>query len=467
MSINYQMIIDKMPSSIFRAYDIRGVVGKTLTADIVYTIALAIGSEAQKRGSRDIIVGRDGRISGPELSAALVSGLRASGCNVINLGEITTPVLYYATFTLNTNSGVMLTGSHNPPDNNGIKMVLAGETIFGEAIQDLYKRILAKDFLSGFGQESHITDMITRYQTRILSDIKLDRPLKVVIDCGNGVGGLVAPELFTKMGCEVIPLFCEVDGNFPNHQADPAVLKNLENLIQAVKERKADLGLAFDGDADRIGVVTDQGKVIFPDRLLMYFAIDILMRHPGATIVYDVKGTSYLEKIITEHGGKPYMSPTGHSFVKACMKKTGALLAGELSGHIFLKERWFGFDDGIYTAARLVEILSHGTLTSSQAFATIPECLSTPEIKIPIPDDKKFLFIEKLLKNTAMTGAKITTIDGLRADFKDGFGLVRASNTTPYLIARFEAQNEPAMQRIQKMFHDKLLTIDASLRLSF
>jgi len=463
--MQYNKIIDNMPQSIFRAYDIRGVVGETLTADIAYTIGLAIGSEAQRRGIKQLVIGRDGRISGPELLTALSSGIRASGMDVLNLGEITTPILYYATATMPTNSGVMLTGSHNPPDNNGIKIVLDGAAIYGEAIQNLYHSIIKCDFLGGDGKEEFNNTIIEQYIARIINDIKLARPLKVVIDCGNGVGSLVAPELFKKIGCEIIPLFCEVDGNFPNHQADPSVPKNLEDLVVAVKKYHADVGLAFDGDADRVGVVTNTGKIILPDRLLMYLAMDLLTRHPGAIIVYDVKSTRNLETEILKHNGKPLMSATGHSFVKAKMKEVGAMLAGEFSGHTFIKERWYGFDDGIYTGARLVELLAKDKRPVDAVFASLPDNVCTPELKIPAADDKKFAIIKQFIERTKIPDAKISTIDGLRADFTDGFGLLRVSNTTPYLIARFEATTKEGLQRIINTFQAALTKIDASLKI--
>lgn len=461
--ISYQ--ISQARESIFRAYDIRGIVGDTLTPDIVYTIGLAIGSEAQRRKLKEIAIGRDGRLSGPMLLEALAQGITASGCSIINIGEVPTPLLYYAAATL-SRSGVMLTGSHNPPDYNGIKIVLGDETLYGAEIQKLYKRIQNQDFVFGRGDEKSVA-IIDDYIKRVISDVKLAKKLKIVIDCGNGVGGKVAPTLFKSLGCEVIELFCNVDGNFPNHHPDPSVLKNLEDVINTVRKEKADLGLAFDGDADRVGVITDKGEIILPDRLLMYLAINLLKKYPGAIIPYDVKCTKHLATEIKKYGGQPLMTSTGHSLVKAKMKEVDALLAGEFSGHVFFKERWYGFDDGLYTAARLLELLSKENRSASQIFADLPNSINTPELKIPIKDDTKFDFMAKLVKQIKIPEATLTTIDGLRADFADGFGLVRASNTTPYLVARFEGDDEKALQRIEAIFKEKLLAMDPTLKLPF
>lgn len=460
-------IVNNIPLDIFRAYDIRGIVGKTFTADNIYTIGMAIGSEAIERGEHTIIIGRDGRLSGPELSKALKAGIAATGCNVIDIGAVTTPILYFATNTLSTKSGVMLTGSHNPPDYNGLKIVLGGETLFETAITNLHTRITTNNFKHGNGVTSENKNLIDNYTQRVTSDIKLARPLKVVIDCGNGIGGLVAPNLFRKLGCEVIELFCEIDGTFPNHHPDPSVEKNLQDLIKSVQANKANVGLAFDGDADRVGVITDQGKMITPDRLLMFFALDILQRNPHAPIPFDVKCSRHLGEQIAQHGGIPLMGQTGHSLVKAKMKETGAPIAGEFSGHIFFKERWYGFDDGIYSAARLVELLAKDNRSSNTIFAALPDSVNTPELKIPVADDQKFAFMQKFITNARFENAKITTIDGLRVDFKDGFGLARPSNTTPYIILRFEGDDQAAIKRIQEMFRKQLLALDATLQLPF
>lgn len=459
-------VTTSVPLSIFRAYDIRGVVGQALTADIVYTIGLAIGSEAQDGGEQTIIVARDGRLSGPVLMEALTQGLLASGCDVIDVGLAPTPVLYFATYSLAARSGVMLTGSHNPPDYNGLKMMLGGITLAEERIQALYQRIQQQNFRRGAGQ-LYTQTILENYVARITSDVKLQRPLKVVIDCGNGVAGCVAPALFKALGCEVVELFCTVDGAFPNHHPDPSVAANLQDLIAAVRQHGADIGLAFDGDGDRLGVVTDQGEIIWPDRQLMLFAIDVLKRNPGATIIYDVKCTSYLENIVKQHNGKPLMWKTGHSLVKAKLCETAALLAGEMSGHIFFKERWYGFDDGLYAAARLLEIVSKTQESVSQLFRALPDSVNTPELKLPMAEEEKFTFMERLKTQLTITEGKKTTIDGLRIDFADGWGLVRPSNTTPCLVLRFEAENLAGLKRVQELFRQELLAIDTSLDLPF
>lgn len=465
MTTSYK-ISNNISQNIFRAYDIRGIVGESFTPDNIYTIALAIGSEAQKRGEKNIIIGRDGRLSGPELLQALSSGLLASGCNVINIGEVTTPILYYATNTLGIRSGIMLTGSHNPPNYNGIKIVLGGETLFGDAILGLHQRIVVKNFVFGSGNETQ-KEIIDDYIKRIVSDVKLAKPLKVVIDCGNGVGGKVAPKLFRALECEVTELFCNVDGNFPNHHPDPSLPENLVDLIKKVKEVKADVGFAFDGDADRVGLVTSDGEIIEADRLLMLLAEDLLTRQPNATITYDVKCTRNLALEIKKLGGNPIMGKTGHSFVKAKMKEVNALLAGEFSGHIFIKERWFGFDDGIYAASRLAEIIAKKNQSTAAIFAALPKSVNTPELKLPMADDKKFAFMDKLVAKTKFDEGKVTTIDGIRVDFKDGFGLARPSNTTPYIILRFEADTADALKRIQNIFREKLLALEPNLQLPF
>lgn len=465
MTIDYNIATD-IPAEIFRAYDIRGIVDQTFIPNNIYTIGIAIGSELQDRGKKQLAIARDGRLSGPSLLSALEAGLMASGCDVVNLGEVTTPILYYATATMDFHSGVMLTGSHNPPEYNGIKMVLAGETLYGEAILKLHQRITTNNLKSGQGKTTHL-DLIETYLKRILSDVKLAKPLKIVIDCGNGVGGKVAPQLFRKLGCQVIELFCNVDGHFPNHHPDPSIPKNLQDLIAAVKKNNADIGFAFDGDADRIGVITNQGEIIGPDRLMMFLAIDLLSRFPGAVIPFDVKCSRYLAEQITQHGGKPLMYKTGHSLIKAKMKEIHALLAGEYSGHIFMKERWYGFDDAIYVAARLTEIIAQSQQTSSERFATLPSSINTPELKITMADDKKFGFMEKLVNEANFADGKVTTIDGIRVDFTDGFGLIRPSNTTPALILRFEGDNEAALKRIENIFKQQLLALDSSLELPF
>lgn len=454
--------------AIFRAYDIRGIVGDALTPDAVYTIGLAIGSEAQARGEKRIIVARDGRLSGPQLAKALTAGLLATGCDVWDIGAVPTPVLYFATHHLEANSGVMLTGSHNPSEYNGLKIVLAGATLADDDIQGLYQRIQKQDFIEGRGTLTVDTDVIIpAYLARVTQDVHLQRPLRVVIDCGNGIAGRIAPLLMRALGCETIDLYCEIDGNFPNHHPDPSVAHNLQDLITAVAEHQADLGLAFDGDGDRLGVVTNTGEIIWPDRQMMLFAIDILTRNPGALTIYDVKCTSHLAKVIAAHGGESLMWKTGHSLVKAKLRETGALLAGEMSGHIFFKERWYGFDDALYTAARLLEILSAKTQTASEVFQALPDSVNTPELKLDIAEENKFSFMEQFKAQAKFVGGKTTTIDGLRVDFDYGWGLVRPSNTTPCLVMRFEATDANHLQRIQDEFRVQLLALDAGLQLPF
>ncbi len=452
--------------SIFRAYDIRGIVGKTLTEDVVYLIGRVLGSLALESGDRSMAVGRDGRLSGPQLINALCKGILESGCDVVDIGMLPTPLLYYTTYVLDTHSGVMLTGSHNPPDYNGLKMMINGETLAENDITAIYQRIIENQFLSGEGQLSAL-EMIERYITHVVRDIPLARPLKVVVDCGNGVAGSVAPELFRRLGCEVIELYCEVDGHFPHHHPDPSQIKNLQDLIGKVKETGADIGLAFDGDGDRLGVVTDRGEVVWPDRLLMLYAIDVLAHFPGAKIIYDVKCTQHLEKLIREHGGEPILWKTGHSLIKAKLAETQALLAGEMSGHIFFKDEWYGFDDAIYAGARLLKILAATQQKSGALFAAIPNSVNTPELKIDIDEDEKFALMEALIQQADFNGAEKVTIDGLRVNFADGWGLVRLSNTTPCLVLRFEAKNETILANIQALFRDLLLAVKPELVLPF
>ncbi len=455
-----------IPASIFRAYDIRGVVGDTLTPEIVHELGRAIGSEAYARGQQTVIVARDGRLSGPEFVQALSNGLRASGRDVIDVGRVPTPVLYFATHYLSSSSGVMVTGSHNPPDYNGFKIVLRGETLAETAIQRLRSRIETGDLLSGNGSY-RAANVVPDYIERITSDIQLARPLKVVVDCGNGVAGEIAPHLLRLLGCDVTELYCDIDGTFPNHHPDPSQPENVADLIATVKKLKADVGLAFDGDGDRLGVISSQGEIIWADRQMMLYAKDVLSRNPGAEIIFDIKCSTHLARVIREAGGQPLMWKTGHSLVKAKMKETGAPLAGEMSGHIFFKERWYGFDDALYTAARLLEILARDVRSSSEVFAELPNAISTPELKIELPEGEGMPFVARLLEHAKFPGAEITTIDGLRADFKDGWGLVRASNTTPSLVLRFEADTAAALQRIQDQFRIILLELNPKLKLPF
>ncbi len=451
---------------IFKAYDIRGIVGKTLTPTVVRRIGQAIGSEALARGRNEVVIGRDGRLSGPELAAALADGLMQAGCNVIDIGMVPTPVLYFAAHHLDTASGVMVTGSHNPPEYNGLKMMIAGETLSGESIQDLKRRLEENDIVTGNGTSRRL-DISNEYINRIVSDVKLARPMRVIVDCGNGVAGAVAPELLRKLGCEVEELFCEVDGTFPNHHPDPSQPQNLSDLITALEQKGADVGLAFDGDGDRLGVVSPDGSIIYPDRQLILFALDVLSRNPGAEIIYDVKCSRTLPAAITAAGGTASMWKTGHSFIKAKLKETGAALAGEMSGHIFFKERWYGFDDGIYAAARLLELLSRDNRDPAAVFAALPDTVNTPELQLKMREGEHFELIKQLVANASFPDATVSTIDGLRVDFDDGFGLVRASNTTPVLVLRFEADTEAALARIQDQFRDLIERTRAGLTLPF
>jgi phosphomannomutase/phosphoglucomutase len=445
------------PKEIFKAYDICGIVGKTLTAEIVEAIGHAIGSEATARGQNAIAIGRDGRLSGPELIAALARGIRKSGIDVIDVGCVPTPMVYFAAYQLQTNCAVMLTGSHNPPDYNGLKMVLAGETLSGETIQQLRSRIEQNKLTHGNGSYTQ-QDISAAYIARIVSDIKLARSMKVTVDCGNGVAGAYVAKLYRQLGCEVQELFCEVDGHFPNHHPDPSDPRNMQDLIAALRDNDSELGLAFDGDGDRLGVVTKDGKIIYPDRQLMLFAADVLSRNPGAEIIFDIKSTRNLFGWIRSHGGKPTLWKTGHSLVKAKMKETGALLAGEMSGHVFFKERWYGFDDGLYTGARLLEILSRME-DPSATLNSLPDALCTPELHMHTSEGENHALLAQLQKSAQATDApifpdakEIITLDGLRVEYADGFGLARPSNTTPVIVLRFEADSEAAMHRIQNDF---------------
>ncbi|EON93459.1 phosphomannomutase [Marinobacter lipolyticus SM19] len=453
-------------AGIFRAYDIRGIVGETLSEEIVQVIGRAIGSEAAERGIDSLCIGYDGRHSSPDLADALARGIMSAGCNVIHVGAVPTPVLYFATHHLQTGSGVMVTGSHNPANYNGLKIMLGGDTLSGDAIQKLYQRTQTGDLVSGQGAQSS-EDVRRAYLDRIVGDIAVAAPLKVVLDAGNGIAGELAPILVEELGCEVIPLYCEVDGDFPNHHPDPGKPDNLVDLIARVKSEQADIGLAFDGDGDRLGVVTNSGKIIWPDRLLMLFARDVVSRNPGADVLYDVKCSRRLAGVISEAGGRPIMWKTGHSLMKAKMKETGALLAGEMSGHIFFGERWYGFDDGLYSAARLLEILGVEDRHSDEVFEDFPEDISTPELNVEVTEDSKFQLVERLGSEGKFGDGSISTIDGIRVDYADGWGLCRASNTTPVLVLRFEAETEEALERIKSVFRDQLKIVAPDLRADF
>lgn len=455
-----------IPPEIFRAYDIRGLVGETLTPEMMYDIGLALGSEAAARGRQSLLLARDGRDSSPELAEALGRGLMASGRNLVDLGLVPTPLLYFATHFLGTDSGAMITGSHNPPRYNGVKMVLAGETLGGEGIQALRNRLASGTLAQGDGKMQH-QDLLPDYTTRIADDIHMARPLTVVVDSGNGVAGLVAPALFRELGCEVIELYSEVDGQFPNHHPDPNEPDNLQALIAEVIAQGADLGLAFDGDGDRLGVVDAKGKIIWPDRLLMYFAADVLTRHPGTDVVFDVKCSQHLGRYIRLHGGRPVMGKTGHSFLKAKVKESGALVGGEFSGHIVFAERWFGFDDAIYAAARLLELLSMDDRPTHEVFAELPEGVATPELKLTLAEGEAATIMEELATRGRFPNGQKNSIDGLRIEFPQGWGLVRPSNTTPALIFRFEANHADELEQIQDIFRQALYNLRPHLHLPF
>ncbi len=453
--------------SIFRAYDIRGVVSDALTPDAVREIGRAFGSECLDRGMKTAVVGRDGRLSGPELIEALSEGIASTGLDVIDVGMVPTPVLYFATHHLETGTGVMVTGSHNPPEYNGLKMMVEGGALFGDGITALYERIQQGNFKTGNGKRSE-QDVLPAYLDRVIGDIKLKRPMKIAYDCGNGVAGAAAPALFDRLGCESTALFTEVDGNFPNHHPDPAKPENLVDITKAVTEGGLEIGLAFDGDGDRVGVIDDKGEIIWPDRQMILYSQDVLSRNPGAKIIYDVKCSKLLPQAIIDAGGDPEMYKTGHSFIKKRMKETGAQLGGEMSGHIFFKERWYGFDDALYSAARLLEILSADDRPASEIFGEIPNSVNTPEINIKFAvDGAHHEFMTKFVEKSEFDGADINTIDGLRADFEDGWGLVRASNTTPCLVVRFEADSDEAIKKIQARFSDAMKAVDSSVEIPF
>lgn len=459
-------IDEQQLDAIFRAYDIRGIVNETLTPESIYRIGQAIASAVISQGERSVIVGADGRISSPAVSESLIRGLLDSGLNVTDLGMVPTPALYFATQSLNITSAVMVTGSHNPPEYNGFKIIIAGQTLSAEGIQEIYQHYIEGDFAAGDGQLSE-TNVLDDYVESICDDIVIAQPLSLVIDCGNGVVGSIAPDLFANLGCDVTPVYCEVDGNFPNHDPDPTDPSNLEDLMLAVVSSNADLGIAFDGDGDRLVVITNAGNIIWPDRLLMLFAKDILSRNPGSDVVYDIKCSRNLNTVVSSFGGRPIICRSGHSYLKAKMAETGALLGGELSGHICFKERWNGFDDGLYAAARLLEIVGAQTRNLEELFDTFPKCESTAEIKIPIPEQDKFIFMDKLSQHAEFGDGHINDLDGLRVDYADGWGLVRASNTTPCLTLRFEADDHIGLKRIKNIFREQMRSIDDRLEIEF
>jgi len=453
--------LDTFDAGVFRAYDIRGIVDESLTEPLVYHLGRAFAASARAQGIAEVVVGADGRLSGPRLKAMLTEGLLEGGCDVVDIGYIPTPVLYFAAHQRPHQTGIMITGSHNPADYNGFKMMLAGHTLSGDEIQGLRQRIEQRDYSEGQGTRSE-DDVTQAYLQRICGDVHVKRRLKVVVDCGNGIPGALAPELLERLGVEIIPLFCDVDGTFPNHHPDPGKLENLQDVIAKIAETGADLGLAFDGDGDRVGVVTEQGKVVYPDRVLMLFAEDVLSRNPGAEILFDVKCSRLLPQVIEQAGGKATMWKTGHSLIKRQMKVSGAQLAGEMSGHIFFKERWFGFDDGLYSAARLLEILAQREQSADAIFSAYPEDISTPEINIQVREDNKFALVQAL-QQLDFPGGQVCHIDGVRVDYPDGWGLVRASNTTPVLVLRFEAASPEALARIRHEFQTRLHSVDPTL----
>jgi len=462
----------QLDPAIFRAYDIRGVVQTNLTPNVVYWIGRSFAAEALSQDQNTAVIGGDGRVSTPSLCDALAQGLNDGGVNVIDVGTVPTPLLYYSACRMDrlefpgprssVGTGIMVTGSHNPPEYNGLKMMIGGTTLAESAIQRLHQRVIGKNLTEGAGNYCK-ANVLGDYVSAVYNDVRLSRPLKVVVDCGNGVAGLVAPDLFAKLGCSVVPLYEDVDGEFPNHHPDPADPANLQDLISAVDHHHADLGIAFDGDGDRLGVISNRGTIIWPDRILMLFAKDILGRNPGAEIIFDVKCSNHLMSLIDALGGKALMWKTGHSHIKAKLKETGALLGGEFSGHICFVERWFGFDDAIYAAARLLELLSAETRPVEEIFLDFPNAISTPEIKISTTEKKKFDVIDMLSQSNHFDRGQVGTVDGIRVDYDDGWGLIRASNTSPVLTLRFEAQSTEALIRIKNTFQTAIVDIDPEL----
>jgi phosphomannomutase / phosphoglucomutase len=453
---------------IFRAYDIRGVVDENLTEEAVCEIGKAIGTMAHEQGQQCIVVARDGRVSSPMLGEALIKGLRSTGRDVIDIGMVPTPVLYFATYHLETSSGIMITGSHNAPEYNGLKIMLADKTLSGDEIKEIQNRTVTGEYTSGQGDLRH-ADISTDYVRRISEDIPvaLGSSLKIVIDCGNGVAGTLAPQLLNAIGHDIIEMYCDIDGSFPNHHPDPSDPENLQELIERVKTEGADIGFAFDGDGDRLGVVDAEGNIIYPDRQLMLLAKDVLSRNQGAKIIFDVKCSRYLKSIIETNGGEPLMWKTGHSFIKNKMKEVDAPLAGEMSGHIFFKERWYGFDDALYTAARLIEIFTNAKATPTELFAELPDGFSTSELRMPLSEDEHAGFMEELVEKMSVSDADVIDIDGLRIEYSDGWGLVRPSNTSPYIILRFEGESEAVLDRIKSEFRAAIQLVKANAELPF
>ncbi len=452
--------------ALFKAYDIRGVVSTDLTPAAVRQIGQAFASQALQQHCESVVIARDGRLHSPQLAQALAEGLQSGGCDVIDIGQVPTPVLYFATHHLKTGTGIMITGSHNPPDYNGLKLMIDGDTLYGDDITALYQRIENGTLNSGQGdyREQSILDA---YLDRISGDVTLAHPMNIAIDCGNGVGGVVAGELFRRLGCTVTELFCEVDGSFPNHHPDPSKPENLAAIRESVVQQQLDLGFAFDGDADRVGLIDNEGHVIWPDRQMMLYAEDVLSRNPGAEIIYDIKSSYHLGHIIKQLGGQALMWKSGHSLIKAKMKETGALLAGEMVGHIFFKDRWYGFDDGLYSAARMLEILSYKTGTAADIFKQLPDSFNTPEIHIPFKEGEHIKFMTAFKQQANFENADISTIDGLRVSWDNGWGLIRSSNTTPCLVLRFEADDEATLKQIQARFREQILRTNPTVALTF
>ena len=460
------MSLKNIPAHIFKAYDIRGIVGDSLTPEIVYLIGKAIGSRAIELENHRVVVGRDGRLSGPDMVWALSDGITSTGVHVVDIGMVPTPVVYFATWHLETGASVSVTGSHNPPDYNGFKIMLGGETLSGEEIQGLYQRIRHDRFATGRGSVTK-QSVTADYINTIVSDVQVKRPLKIVMDCGNGVAGVLAPTLFRALGVDLVELFSEVDGTFPNHHPDPIDEKNLLDLKAAVRQHQADFGIAFDGDGDRLGLVTAEGNTVWPDRQLILFARDILKRQPGAEIIFDVKCTRSLPAAIESAGGKATMYKTGHSLIKSKLKQSGAALAGEMSGHIFFKERWYGFDDGMYAGARLCELVTNQEKSPTELFNELPGLLNTPELRLELEEGEQHQLIGELVEIADFPEGTVHTIDGLRVDFEFGFGLCRASNTTPTVIMRFEADTPQNLEQIQNRFKQLLLTVRPGIELPF
>ncbi len=450
----------RLNDNIFRANDIRGIAYEDLTQEVVFALGQALGSESIKRNQNNFIIGRDGRISSPQLFAWLSEGVLSTGCNVIDIGIVPSPVFYHSTFNLNSSSGVVITGSHNPADYNGFKILFENRSTSSEEIQEIKQKIIEKDFISGKGK-IHSTDIVESYINAITNDVSLLHPLNISIDCGNGAAGVVAERVYKSLGCQVEGLFCDLDGKFPNHHPDPSRPENVIDLIQSVKENNSDVGLAFDGDADRLGVISPSGEMIFPDMQMILFSEHILKKNPDSKIVFDVKCSKLLEEAILKLNGTPIMSKTGHTFIKSMIRENGAILGGEMSGHIFFNDRWPGFDDGVYAGARMLEILSYSE--EENIFDALPKLISTPEINLATSDEEKFRIIDEFKKMSSFENAKIIDIDGIRVEFDSGWGLLRASNTSPVLVLRFEANSSNELTNIKNRFKDTLHKIDPSL----